>query len=271
MYGYIYKTTNLVNGKIYIGKKKGNFTQSYKGSGRYLRNAFVKYGFENFSVEIIEYCETLQIQNEREKYWIKFYMDRNVPMYNISKGGDGGDTYYALSESDKHDRISKISEASHFHNLSKTDRIKAWETRRKNGTDVFSVEQRMKMSKSHLGHKPSKESIAKRVKSRQGYKHSAETIEKIRQANLGRKVSADTRKKLSESSKKRCGKLNSFYGKTHSEEVRKHIGEKSKEWFSTHKIIWVNDGDKNTRIDILDLDKYEKLGYKRGRIKWAKH
>ena len=33
MYGYIYKTTNLVNGKIYVGQHKGEFTEDYIGSG----------------------------------------------------------------------------------------------------------------------------------------------------------------------------------------------------------------------------------------------
>ena len=39
MYGYIYKTTNLLNGRIYIGKRKGDFDNNYFGSGRYLLNA----------------------------------------------------------------------------------------------------------------------------------------------------------------------------------------------------------------------------------------
>ena len=53
-YGYIYKTTNLINGKIYIGQHKSNlFDSQYKGSGVILRKAFAKYGKENFKVEII--------------------------------------------------------------------------------------------------------------------------------------------------------------------------------------------------------------------------
>ncbi len=96
MYGYIYRTTNLINGKIYIGKKKGEFTEKYKGSGKYLKNAINKYGWDNFKVEVIEYCETLDIQNEREKYWIAYYRNQNVEMYNIANGGDGGDIFSCL-------------------------------------------------------------------------------------------------------------------------------------------------------------------------------
>lgn len=101
MYGYIYKTTNLLNDKIYIGKKKGKFTEKYKGSGKYLKNAINKYGIENFKVEIIEYCETLEKQNEKEKYWIAYYRNKNAEMYNIADGGDGGDLYSGLSDEDK--------------------------------------------------------------------------------------------------------------------------------------------------------------------------
>lgn len=263
MYGYIYKTTNLVNGKIYVGKKKGEFTNSYKGSGRYLKNAFLKYGFDNFSVELIEYCEDLQIQNEREKYWIKYYRDMNTPMYNISKGGDGGDTYYDLSESDRQIRVAKIRQSSHFNNLSKSDRLKAWETRRLNGTDVFSSEQRLKMSQSHLGKKPSAENIAKRVQSRKGYKHSAETIEKIRQSNLGKKRSMETRKRISESKSKLCGELNPFYGKHHAEHTKKLISEKCGN--NTKGKKWMCNGVNSIRVLPEDISKYLELGYVLGR------
>ena len=55
MYGYIYKTTNLITNKFYIGKReKSIFDEKYYGSGKYLKNSINKYGLENFSREIIE-------------------------------------------------------------------------------------------------------------------------------------------------------------------------------------------------------------------------
>ena len=51
MFGYIYKTTNLINGKIYVGKHKGAFTEKYLGSGVHLKRAVKIYGKECFSVE----------------------------------------------------------------------------------------------------------------------------------------------------------------------------------------------------------------------------
>ena len=88
----IYKTTNLVNGKIYIGQDKNN-NPAYLGSGKILHLAFQKHGVENFNKEILEECESVQELNEREKHWISFYnsTDRKIG-YNIALGGNGGDT-----------------------------------------------------------------------------------------------------------------------------------------------------------------------------------
>lgn len=93
MYGYIYKTTNLINNKIYIGQHKANkFTEEYKGSGIHLKRAFQKDGFENFKVELIEECFDKDNLNEKEVYWIKYYRELlgNENLYNIKNGGQYG-------------------------------------------------------------------------------------------------------------------------------------------------------------------------------------
>ena len=104
----IYKTTNLVNDKIYIGQDKNN-NPTYLGSGKILHLAFQKHGIENFNKEIIEECESQEILNEREKYWINYYnsTDRKVG-YNIAKGGNGGDTL--SNHPDKKDIGRRIGE-----------------------------------------------------------------------------------------------------------------------------------------------------------------
>lgn len=107
MYGYIYKTTNLLNKKIYIGKRKGKFNPLYKGSGKYLIRALNKYGKENFVSELVEYCDTLEEQNSRERYWISYYRSLNTPMYNIANGGDGGDLVTCLPEAE-YKRFSQL-------------------------------------------------------------------------------------------------------------------------------------------------------------------
>lgn len=85
----IYKTTNQINGKIYIGKD-GNNNKYYYGSGVYLQKAIKKYGRQNFKKEILEYC-TVENINEREVYWIKKLNSINRKIgYNITNGGTGG-------------------------------------------------------------------------------------------------------------------------------------------------------------------------------------
>ena len=89
MYGYVYITYNKINGKIYIGQRKGQYDETYLGSGKYLKNAIRKYGKENFENYIIEWCETYQDLNEREIYWIAKYncTSKNNFGYNIAAGG----------------------------------------------------------------------------------------------------------------------------------------------------------------------------------------
>lgn len=91
MYGYIYKTTNLINSKIYVGQKKSKTFKGhlYLGSGKYLKRAINKYGKENFKVDLLEEIETKELMDEREIYWIDYYRatDENIG-YNISNGGN---------------------------------------------------------------------------------------------------------------------------------------------------------------------------------------
>jgi hypothetical protein len=88
----IYKITNLLNSKIYIGKDtKSN--PNYYGSGSIIKRSIKKYGIENFTKEIIDRAETKEELAEKEKYWISYFNSTNKDIgYNISSGGDGGDT-----------------------------------------------------------------------------------------------------------------------------------------------------------------------------------
>ena len=92
-YGFIYCTTNLVNGRKYIGQHKycGKIDKYYLGSGVALANAIKKYGRENFKREIICECFSLEELNEKEVYYINLYDAINNPdYYNIAQGGNGG-------------------------------------------------------------------------------------------------------------------------------------------------------------------------------------
>lgn len=71
MYYSIYKITNLLDGKMYIGKHKtDNLDDGYMGSGKYLRNAINKYGVENFSKEWLMFCEDEEEMNYMERVYV---------------------------------------------------------------------------------------------------------------------------------------------------------------------------------------------------------
>lgn len=89
----IYKHTNLINGKSYIGQTSQNTLDRWrKGNGYknniYFFNSIQKYGWNNFSHEIIETnIQTLKKANEREIYWISYYNSYKNG-YNLTLGGD---------------------------------------------------------------------------------------------------------------------------------------------------------------------------------------
>ena len=92
---YIYKITNDINGKIYIGKTYNSIEKRFKEhcndrlkrkcEQRPLYFAMNKYGIEHFHIELIEETDE---PNEREIYWIS-YFDSYYNGYNATKGGEG--------------------------------------------------------------------------------------------------------------------------------------------------------------------------------------
>jgi len=88
---HIYKITNTLNGRWYIGKTNGR-DPNYMGSGKILKQAYAKYGQENFVKEVIETCSSEEQLNLREQYWISTTNATSDPMsYNLVEGGTGGD------------------------------------------------------------------------------------------------------------------------------------------------------------------------------------
>lgn len=90
-YHFIYKTTNLINEKYYIGKHStNNLEDGYLGSGTYLRRSIRKYGKENFKREVLEFCETYEKLGEREKELITLNEIVGKQCMNLKPGGLGG-------------------------------------------------------------------------------------------------------------------------------------------------------------------------------------
>lgn len=100
MHGYIYKTTNLLNGRTYVGQHAAQqFEPDYLGSGKLLRAAVSKYGVENFKVEVLEWCATKTLLDEAEKRHIA--LNKGGTSYNLAEGGTGGNTLKHLSDAKK--------------------------------------------------------------------------------------------------------------------------------------------------------------------------
>ena len=96
--GYIYKITNDVNNKIYIGQTINSLKHRFKEhlndnrqDNNKFHNAIKKYGKEHFQIELIEECPNEQLNN-REQYWIQYYDSVNNG-YNTTWGGSCGKHY----------------------------------------------------------------------------------------------------------------------------------------------------------------------------------
>ena len=88
----IYKITNLINHKIYIGKDTTS-DPNYFGSGLLIKRSISKYGIYNFIKEVIDETDDYLELSKKEIYWISEYDSTKREIgYNISSGGDGGDS-----------------------------------------------------------------------------------------------------------------------------------------------------------------------------------
>lgn len=106
--GYIYKTINNINGKVYIGKherKIKTIDKKYFGSGKILIQAINKYGLENFTNEIICWCFSIEELNKQEIFFIDKYKENS---YNLAIGGNGGNLTKFFSEERKRIMYDKM-------------------------------------------------------------------------------------------------------------------------------------------------------------------
>jgi len=192
----IYKTTNLVNGKFYIGKDVRN-DPNYLGSGILLSKAIKKYGADNFRKEIIEECKNQIELAEREIYWIdKLNANDRSIAYNIAPGGLGGDTF-------AHNPNKEEIRERHREATSKL-------MKERNGYFEDTNKQRkacIKGGKSHLGKKRSKD-----------------TCQKISESLKGRVITDEWKENISKGTKEAMAKLDQ------KELQRKALEGRKKAW-----------------------------------------
>ena len=177
-YHYLYKITNMINGKIYIGiHSTTDLNDRYMGSGKRLLNAFKKYGIKNFNKEILCFCNTREEICQLEKEIVNEEFIKREDVYNLNTGGQ-----YGLHSEETKRKISESNKGQ-----------KSWAKGKK-----LSKEHRERISKSRIG-----------------YKHSEATREKMREAqkgekshNYGKKFSEATREKMRKNHKDFSGKNN---------------------------------------------------------------
>ena len=187
MYGYIYETTNLINGKKYIGQRKAGRTALYLGSGVALKRAIKKYGKENFVKRIICECGS---KEELDLMEIHYITEANAvesdQYYNLVDGG-------SVLCGEKNPRFGKkhTEETKQKMSVASKGKTKSVEHRRNLSAAIRGVKRRplsnttkTKISGANKGKVRTEEvrrTQSKRLKGIIGRTHTTETKEKLQE------------------------------------------------------------------------------------------
>lgn len=231
--GYVYLTTNLLNGKQYVGQHLSDgFDKYYKGSGIAITHAINKYGWDNFNCEVICWCSTQTQLNEAEDNYIKLLGTMFPKGYNLKGGGSHGRYSKEAKE--------KMSKAQKKYFSKEENRKKASELQKKR---YLNPDERRKLSEAHKGKHHTKETRQKNLEITKKYyesdenrkKHS-ETMKKYYKSEEARKKISKTLKKYYESEETR--EKNSKAHKKYAKAVLQYTkdGEFVKEWFSINEV-----------------------------------
>jgi len=253
-FGYIYKTTNLVNNKIYIGMKSGNFNSNYYGSGIYFKSALKKYGKDNFILEVLIYANNKDELCKLEKQYIKECREKfgKENLYNITDGGEGNNYWLGKKRPDMIGNSNPSKKLDVREKISKKLKGRISTFKGKHHTEESKEKSRL----SHLGKIMSEESKEKNRLAHLGKpgfwlnkKFNYNHCEKIRIANVGNKNASG--KRSEEIKKKMLGKAPTFKGKHHTEESKEknrlsHLGKiMSEESKEKMRIAAINRWQKN--------------------------
>ncbi len=236
--GYIYLTTCLVNGKIYVGKHEFNGQKNYIGSGTIFKRAVKKYGKDKFKRKILRLCYSLHELRVWEHVYIvkhKSYI-RSIG-YNIAKGDVNSSEYNPAKMPEVREKIRKAARGK-----------------------TFSEETRKKISDKNKGKKRSLETCLKISKNNVGFrgkKHTIESKEKMSKSLKGRIFSEEHCKKISESL---IGKNNWSRGKKRREHSIRMSGKNNPMYGST--FMWITNGIENKRFNGSKIP----VGWYKGKI-----
>jgi len=220
--GFVYKTTCLINGKIYVGATH-NHSPYYFGSGKFIKEALLLYGKDNFKKEILfETFVEKQLQLV-EKHYIKFYDSTNIEIgYNIKSGGEFPGRLNVKMNKDQINKlksplIGRKFSKEHLERLSKSRKGKFVGDKNPNYGNKWSDEQKLRASESKKKkeRRVTDEVRKKMSESKMGHFVSEETKKKMSESKMGKKFTENHKRNLSESKK----------GKILTEEHRKKIGD----------------------------------------------
>ena len=94
MFYYLYKITNVVNNKIYVGvHMTKDINDGYMGSGKVIKRAIEKHGIDNFHKDILEFFENAETMYAKEKEVVTDEFLLREDVYNLRRGGNGGFDY----------------------------------------------------------------------------------------------------------------------------------------------------------------------------------
>lgn len=218
-FGYVYVTTNCLNGKMYVGKNaksRGVFNPRYLGSGTHLRRSIEKNGRGCFSTRPLRfaYCESELLFLER--YAIALYRRRygRNRLYNITDGGDGTSGNTHSQESREKIRASatgrRQTEAAKerlrlfftgrapSNKGSRMSDAQRENLRRVNSGKVHSDSTLEKMRDAYAKNPHSSSARAKMSSASSGASRTAEWREKISRSLAGHSVSEESRRKMAE-------------------------------------------------------------------------
>jgi len=195
MYFFTYKTTNLLNGKYYYGRRStDDLNDGYLGSGIGLKRAVKKYGAENFVREILNHYTSVEelVQAEKELITEDVVYDRRS--YNAKLGGWGGSTSEEWTPEMRSKLSVKMKEltSNEEYRIHHSNAMKAaW---KRKGNNYFSEEgmRSMKLASSMREHKP----LIGKDNPMFGRTHTPEARKKISEARLGTIASEETRRKI---------------------------------------------------------------------------
>lgn len=252
---YIYKTTNQINGKVYIGQSSRDIENSkdYLGSGVLIKEAFIEFNKKNFTKEIICECETLEELNQAEVYWINKENSIHPNGYNIETGGSGYPTVLNgqwMNNGIKSRIIQKDDKEEYL--------SKGWQL-------GITNKSKDKMSKGQKLRMKTMENPAKGKK----FMNKGDKLVFIEPKDFELYESKGyvfgRRKSFIDKHTKRMRTNHPMKGKTHSEESKKKIKEaRAKQTCPTKGRIWVNKDGNRLMIQKSEVESYINKGYNRG-------